>query len=43
MEREAAKVKLKINEPRTKYMRQSVAIGDKHFEVVKEFLDLGSL
>jgi hypothetical protein len=53
--REAAKVRLKINEQKTKYMivaqnvrpnrdvRQSVAIGDKHFEVVKEFVNLGSL
>jgi hypothetical protein len=55
LEREAAKVGLKINEQKTKYMiaarndrtirdvRQSVAIGDKHFEVVKEFVYLGSL
>jgi hypothetical protein len=53
LEREAAKVWLKINEQRTKYMiaarndttirdvGQSVAIGDKHFEVVKEFVYLG--
>jgi hypothetical protein len=52
---EAAKVGLKINTQKTKYMiaawndrtirdmRQSVAIGDKHFEVVKEFVYLGSL
>jgi hypothetical protein len=52
---EAAKVGLKINEQKTKYMiaarndttirdvGQSVAIGDKHFEVVKEFVYLGSL
>jgi hypothetical protein len=55
LEREAAKVGLKINDQKTKYMiaarndmtnrdmGQSVAIGDKHFEVVKEFLYLGSL
>jgi hypothetical protein len=55
LEGEAAKVGLKINEQKTKYMiaarndttirdvGQSVAIGDKHFEVVKEFLYLGSL
>jgi hypothetical protein len=55
LEGEAAKVGLKINEPKTKYMiaarndrtirdvGQSVAIGDKHFEVVKEFVYLGSL
>jgi hypothetical protein len=52
---EAAKVGLKINEQKTKYLiaarndrtirdvGQSVAIGDKHFEVVKEFVYLGSL
>jgi hypothetical protein len=52
LEREAAKVGLKINEQKTKYMiaawndmmihdvGQSVAIGDKHFEVVKEFVYL---
>jgi hypothetical protein len=52
---EAAKVGLKINEQKTKYMiaarndrtirdvGQRVAIGDKHFEVVKEFLYLGSM
>jgi hypothetical protein len=52
---EAAKGKLKINEQKTKYMivarndrtirdvGQSVAIGDKHFEVVKEFVYLGFL
>jgi hypothetical protein len=51
----AAKVGLKINEQKTKYIiaarndgtirdvGQSVAIGDKHFEVVKEFVYLGSL
>jgi hypothetical protein len=53
LEREAAKVGLKINEPKTRNMiaawnkrtirdlEQSVAIGDKHFEV--EFVYLGSL
>jgi hypothetical protein len=53
--RKAAKVGLKINEQKTKYMiaaqndktirdvGQSVAIGDKPFEVVKEFVCLGSL
>jgi hypothetical protein len=55
LEEEAAKVGLKINEQKTKYMiaarndttirdvGQSVAIGDKHFEVVKEYVYLGSL
>jgi hypothetical protein len=55
LEIEATKVWLKINEQKTKYMiaarndrtirdvGQSVAIGDKHFEVVKEFIYLGSL
>jgi hypothetical protein len=55
LEGEAAKVGLKINEQKTKYMiaarnertirdvGQSVAIDDKHFEVVKEFVYLGSL
>jgi hypothetical protein len=55
LEIEAAKVGLKINEQKTKYMTaarndrtirdvgQSVAIGDKHFEVVKEFVYLRSL
>jgi hypothetical protein len=50
LERETAKVGLKINEQKTKYMLavrndrtirdviQSEAIGDKHFEVIKEFL-----
>jgi hypothetical protein len=50
LEREAAKVGLKINEQKTNYMiaarndrtvrdvGQIVAIGDKHFEVVKEFV-----
>jgi hypothetical protein len=55
LEGEAAEVGLKSNEQKTKYMiaawndmtiqdvGQSVAIGDKHFEVVKEFVYLGSL
>jgi hypothetical protein len=55
LEREATEIGLKINEQKTKYMiaarndrtirdvGQSVAIGDKHFEVVKEFVSLGSL
>jgi hypothetical protein len=55
LKREAAQVGLKINEQKTKYMfaarhdrtirdmGQSVAIGDKHFEIVKEFVYLGSL
>jgi hypothetical protein len=55
LEVEAAKVRLKINEQKTKYMiaarndrtirdvGQSVAIGNNHFEVVKEFVYLGSL
>jgi hypothetical protein len=55
LEREAAKVGLKIQEQKTKYMiaarnertirdeGQSVAIGDKHFEVVKQYVYLGSL
>jgi hypothetical protein len=55
LEREAAKVGLKINEQKTKYMiaawndrtirdvGQNVAIGDKHFQVVKEFVYLVSL
>jgi hypothetical protein len=55
LEGEAAKVGLKINEQKTKYMiaarnertirdvGQSVAIDDKPFEVVKEFVYLGSL
>jgi hypothetical protein len=53
--RKAAKVGLKINEQTTKYMiatrndrtirdvGQSVTIGGKHFEVVKECVYLGSL
>jgi hypothetical protein len=53
--REAAKVGLKINEQKKKYLIaarndttirdvwQNVAIGDKQFEVVKEFVYLGSL
>jgi hypothetical protein len=55
LEEEATKEGLKINEQKTKYMiavrndrtirnvGQSVAIGDKHFEVVKECVYLGSL
>jgi hypothetical protein len=55
LEREPAKVGLKINEQKTECMigarndrkirdvGQRVAIGDKHFEVVKEFVYLGSL
>jgi hypothetical protein len=55
LEIDAAKVRLKINEKKTKYMiaarndrtirdmGQNVAICDKHFEVVKEFVYLGSL
>jgi hypothetical protein len=55
LESEASKVGLKINKQKTKYMiaarndrticgvGHSVAIGDKHFEVVKEFVYLGSL
>jgi hypothetical protein len=55
LERKPAKVGLKTNEQKTKYMLaarndrtirvvgQSMAIGDKHFEVVKEFLYPGSL
>jgi hypothetical protein len=55
LERETAKVGLKINEQKRKYMiaagndrkirdvGPSVAIGDKQFEVVKEFVYLGSL
>jgi hypothetical protein len=55
LEGKAAKVGLKINEQKTKYMiaarndrkirdvGQSVAIGAQHFEVVKEFVYLGSL
>jgi hypothetical protein len=54
LEIEAAKVGLKNNEQKTKYIiaarnerticdvGQSVAIGDKHFEVVKDFVYLGS-
>jgi deoxyribose-phosphate aldolase len=47
LDREVAEVRLKINEKKTKYMiapgmiryvGQNVAIGDKHFEVVKEFV-----
>jgi hypothetical protein len=55
LKREAAKVGLKVNEQKTKYMiaarndrticdvGQSMAIVDKHFEFVKEFVNLGSL
>jgi Reverse transcriptase (RNA-dependent DNA polymerase) len=55
LEREANKVELKINESKTKYMiaagtdrmirdvGHSVVLGDKTFEVVKEFVYLGSL
>jgi hypothetical protein len=43
LDREAAKVGLKINEQMIRDVGQSVAIGDKHFEVVKEFVYLGSL
>jgi hypothetical protein len=55
LEGETAKVGLKINKQMTKYMiaarndttvhdeGQSVEIGDKHFEVIKEFVYLGSL
>jgi hypothetical protein len=49
LEIETAKVGLKINEQKKKYMitirdvGHSVVIGDKHFEVVKEFVYLGSL
>jgi hypothetical protein len=55
LEREEAKVGFKMNEQKTKYMIAdrndrtihdvglNVAIGDKHFEVVKEFVHLGSL
>jgi hypothetical protein len=55
LEGEAAKVGLKINEEKIKYLiaarnnrtirdvGQSVAIGDKHFEVVIECMYLGSL
>jgi F0F1-type ATP synthase alpha subunit len=55
LKRETNKVVLKINEKKTKYMiaagnkrtirdvGQSVAFGDKTFEVIKEFVYLGSL
>jgi hypothetical protein len=53
-EAEAAKVVLKINEQKTKYMiasgnrtildsKPTVAFGDKNFEVVNEFVYLGAL
>jgi hypothetical protein len=45
---EAAKVKTKYkiatrNDRTIRDVGQSVAIGDKHFEVVKKFMYLGSL
>jgi hypothetical protein len=55
LEGETAKVRSNINGQKTKYMiaarngrticyvGQSVAIGDKHFEIVKEFVYLRSL
>jgi hypothetical protein len=55
LEKDATKVGLTINEQKTKYMiaagndrtirdvGKSVAIGDNHFEVVKEFVYLGTL
>jgi hypothetical protein len=54
LEAEAAKVVLKINEQKTKYMiasgnrtildsKPTVAFGDKNFEVVNEFVYLGAL
>jgi hypothetical protein len=55
LERESNKVGLKINESKTRYknaagnnktvrdVEQSVALGDKTFEVVKKFVYLGSL
>jgi hypothetical protein len=55
LERKTTKVRLKINEQKTKFMiatgndrtirdvEQSVAIGDKHFEIVKKCVYLGSL
>jgi hypothetical protein len=51
LERETVKVGLKINEQKTKYMIAAqndrtiydVGQSDKHFEVVKEFVYLGSL
>jgi hypothetical protein len=54
LEAEAAKVRLKINEQKTKYMfacenrtildaGQTVAFGDKNFEFVNEFVYLGVL
>jgi hypothetical protein len=41
LERETAKVVL--NDRTIRDVGQSVAIGDKHFEVVKKFMYLGSL
>jgi hypothetical protein len=43
LEIEAAKEGLKINEQKTKYMVAARNDGDKHFEVVKEFVYLRSL
>jgi hypothetical protein len=46
LEGETAKLGLKINEQKTKYMivaRNDRKIRDEHFEVVKEFVYLGSL
>jgi hypothetical protein len=55
LEGKTAKVGLKINKQKTKYMiaarndttirdvGQNVTIGEKRFEVVKEFVYLGSL
>jgi hypothetical protein len=55
LERETAKGGLKINEQKTKFtiavqndrtihdLGQSVAIGDKHFKVIKKCVYLGSL
>jgi hypothetical protein len=47
LEIEAAKVGIKINEQKTKYIIAArndwATIGEKHFKVVKEFVYLGSL
>jgi hypothetical protein len=50
LEREASEVRLKTNESKTKYMiaairdvGQSVAFGNETYEVVTEFVYLGSL
>jgi hypothetical protein len=54
LEAETSKVRLKINEQKTKYMiaarnrtilavGQTVAFGDRSFEVVNEFVYLGAL